>query len=309
MSRVGATMGHPKGVQAMRVEYLFPLLLASLVAVSSCGGASIANGSSERQTVRGETVEMWVTSDGEPLPIFNVDGLNYLLGQRGQQYDIWLTNRTDERLEAVVSVDGRDVITGREADYVEDRGYILYPGEELQIEGFRTSLDSVAAFEFSDVSDSYAARMGDASNVGVIGIALFEEAERGEPVPIAGGGEYEGDDEHYPPPSAAPSAEAKAAPSAGASADIAMEEESQGLGTKYGDQVGSEAEIVPFKRKDPDRPLELIGLYYDDRRGLEAKGVEFPDDMKYHALDPDGPNPFPGSRDDGDYAPPPPPVY
>jgi len=291
----------------MRVEYLFPLLLAGLMLLSSCGGASIAGGSSESQTVRGETVEVWITSDGESLPIFYVDGLHYLLGQRGVPYEIWLVNRTDARLEAVVSVDGRDVITGRRADYQSDRGYILYPGEELQIEGFRTSLDSVAAFEFADVSESYAARMGDPSNVGVIGVALFEEDERGEPVPIAGG--EASDDEYYPPPSSQPSPKAKAAPGAGAAADMAMEEEAQGLGTKYGDQVGSQAEIVPFKRKDQDRPLELIGLYYDDRRGLEAKGVEFPDDMRYHSLDPDGPNPFPGSPSDRDFAPPPPPVY
>jgi len=308
MSRVGATMSHPKGVIDMRVAYLFPLLTAGLIAVS-CGGAQGGNGSSERQTLRGETAEVWVTSDGEPLPIFYVDGLHYLLGRRGQPYEIWLTNRTDARLEAVVSVDGRDVVSGREADYTQDRGYILYPGEELRIEGFRTSLDSVAAFEFSEVSDSYAARMGDASNVGVIGVALFEEDERGQPAPIAGGERYEQDDERYPPPAASPSSQAKAAPGAGGAADMAMEEESQGLGTKYGDQVGSQAEIVPFKRKDPERPIELIGLYYDDRRGLEAKGVEFPDDGRYNTLDPDGPNPFPGAPGDRDFAPPPPPVY
>jgi hypothetical protein len=294
----------------MRVDYLFPLLLACLALVTSCGGAKVADGgggsSSERQTVRGETVELWVTSGGEPLPIFDVDGLHYLLGRRGQPYEIWLSNRTDARLEAVVSVDGRDVISGRSADYREDRGYILYPGEELQIEGFRTSLDSVAEFEFSEVEDSYAARMGDASNVGVIGVALFDEAERSEPAPIAGGEPYDRDDERYPPP-AAPSAKA-AAPGAGADSEIAMEEESQGLGTKYGDQVGSQAEIVPFKRNDPDHPTEVIGLYYDDRRGLKAKGVEFPDD-DYTALDPDGPDPFPGSPSDRDFAPSPPPVY
>jgi hypothetical protein len=301
----------------MRVDYLFLPLLASLALAVSCGGAKVADGgggrgrggsSSDGQTVRGETVEMWVTSGGEPLSIFDVDGLHYLLGRRGQPYEIWLSNRTDARLEAVVSVDGRDVISGRSADYREDRGYILYPGEELQIEGFRTSLDSVAAFEFSEVEDSYAARMGDASNVGVIGVALFDEAERAEPAPIAGGEPYDRDDERYPPPRAAPSAKG-AAPGAAADSAIAMEEESQGLGTRYGDQVGSQAEIVPFKRKDPDQPVEVIGLYYDDRRGLRAKGVDLPDDDDYTTLDPDGPNPFPGSPSDRDFAPPPPPVY
>jgi hypothetical protein len=294
-----------------------PLILtfvASVLVVAACGGAQNGNGpikgTSDGQTVRGKTADVWVTSRGEPLPMFYHDGQHYLLGRRGEPYEIWLSNRTEQRLEAVVSVDGRDVISGREADYQQDRGYILYPGEELQIEGFRTSLDSVAAFEFSDIEDSYAARMGDAANVGVIGVALFEEAERSTPAPIAGGGEYEtSDDRDYPRPEAQPSAKSAAPPSAGADSAIAMEEAEQGLGTKYGDQVGSEAEVVPFKRLDPDRPSEVIGLYYDDYHGLKARGIDLPDDGRFGALDPDGPDPFPGTPRDQDYAPPPPPVY
>ena len=54
------------------------------------------------------------------------------------------------------------------------RGYLVDPGATLEIEGFRTSSDSVAAFKFSSVSNSYAnMRHGDTRNVGVIGIAVF----------------------------------------------------------------------------------------------------------------------------------------
>jgi hypothetical protein len=251
-------------------------------------------------------VDLWVTTGDEPLPIYHVDGREYLLGRHGERYEIWLTNRTDSRIEAVVSVDGRDVVSGREGDYLEDRGYIIAPGEELRIAGFRKSLSGVAAFEFADVSESYAARMGDASNVGIIGVAVFDEGEREEPVPIAGGDDYE----HRERPAASPSAGGGAYPAAQKAAGAPIETEDAdepGLGTKYGDDIGSEAEIVPFKRRDPDRPLEVIGLYYEDRRGLERLGVVFEDSAG--AIDPGGPNPFPGSPRDGSFAPPPPPVY
>lgn len=42
-------------------------------------------------------------------------------------------------------------------------------------DGWRTSLDEVAAFRITSPAESYAAGKGDASNVGVIGVAIFEE--------------------------------------------------------------------------------------------------------------------------------------
>ena len=56
------------------------------------------------------------------------------------------------------------------------RGYIVNPGITLEIDGFRTSNSTVAAFKFSSVSNSYAnLRHGDTRNVGVLGIAVFTQ--------------------------------------------------------------------------------------------------------------------------------------
>ena len=40
------------------------------------------------------------------------------------------------------------------------------------------SLDEIAAFRFSSLSDSYSARLGTPGNVGVIGLAAFTEKAR-----------------------------------------------------------------------------------------------------------------------------------
>lgn len=75
----------------------------------------------------------------------------------------------------MLSVDGLDVMDGRRASYSK-RGYILSPGESLTVDGFRTSTSTVAAFRFSSVSRSYAAlRHDDTANIGVVGLAVFEE--------------------------------------------------------------------------------------------------------------------------------------
>ena len=54
-------------------------------------------------------------------------------------------------------------------------GYVLDPWGFTSIAGWRKSLDRVAAFYFTSLPDSYAARTGRPDNVGVIGLALFRE--------------------------------------------------------------------------------------------------------------------------------------
>lgn len=113
---------------------------------------------------------------GNALPGFEAPGRAYVVGQAGQRYDIRIVNHTDGRYEVVTSVDGLDVIDGRPGSFGK-RGYIVQPRGTLTIDGFRTSDDSVAAFRFGAVRDSYASRTGDDRNVGVIGFGFF--AERG----------------------------------------------------------------------------------------------------------------------------------
>lgn len=117
-----------------------------------------------------------VDEAGAPLPAYNVNGRSYVVGEPGRRYAIRLENRSPWRFEAVVSVDGLDVVDGREAS-MERRGYLLHPGQVVTIEGFRTSTTQVAAFRFGAVGTSYAAQTtGSARNVGVVGVALFAEA-------------------------------------------------------------------------------------------------------------------------------------
>ncbi len=263
---------------------------------SGCG-AGLHNGTPRQRQVRINSGEIWIVSKGEARPIYQLDDRFYLLGEKGAPYAICLHNRLERRLEAVVAVDGRDVISGRVADYQTDRGYVLLPDEEICIEGFRRSLDQVAAFEFSEVAQSYAALRGDARNVGVIGVALFEEVDAPPTtVSIAAPG---GDVAREAPAKAPTAYESEDA--AGAVAQP-LEQQRSGLGTRYGDHVDSAAEIVPFVRRDAQRPQEVVALYYDDRQGLEQRGIVIDD----RSADP-SPDPFPGVEANAgqEFAPPP----
>lgn len=279
------------------MKAFFLILWTAPILLAGCGGA-YHSGTPRTTDLQGPIADVWISSSGRALPIFHLDGHNYLLGEEGDRYAVCLKNHIDTRVEAVVSVDGRDVVMGRIADYKQDRGYVLLPGEEVCIEGFRRSLKEVAAFEFTRPDESYAARMGDAGNVGVIGIALFEELYApSPPVAIASDEPMVMGDVGDAKGSATPL-------SSDHSARANRQNEAEaGLGTGYGSAVSSDAEIVPFVRSDAEHPQELLVLYYNNREGLERIGVVFSDDSD----DASKPNPFPGSSSgDGEFAPPPP---
>ena len=115
-----------------------------------------------------------IRGDGETLPTYAFRDRFYVQGNADDRYVIRITNPTGRRIEAVVSVDGLDVIDGEGGD-LRKRGYVVPPYGETRIEGFRTSQADVATFRFSSVSGSYAGQKGKARNVGVIAVALFEE--------------------------------------------------------------------------------------------------------------------------------------
>ena len=109
---------------------------------------------------------------GHPLPAFFAGGRTYAVGEAGQRYSVVVTNDSGVRVEAVASVDGLDVLDGKEASFGK-RGYLVPAGGNLEIDGFRQTSDHVAAFRFGSVRDSYAARTGSDRNVGVVGVAIF----------------------------------------------------------------------------------------------------------------------------------------
>jgi hypothetical protein len=112
---------------------------------------------------------------GRFLSGFEAGGKKFMIGAAGERYSIVIQNHAPARLEVVVSVDGLDVLDGQEASFAK-RGYIIGPQSSIEIDGFRQSTETVAAFRFGSVKDSYAEKKhGNGRNVGVIGVAVFNE--------------------------------------------------------------------------------------------------------------------------------------
>jgi len=223
------------------------------------------------------------TPDGGWLAPVHHRGRDWIEGIPGHRYSVRLTNSTGGRVLVVLSVDGVNAVTGQTA-HPSQAGYVLEPWESAEINGWRKSLDDVTQFVFTDLPDSYAARTGRPDEVGVIGIAVFEEAR---PVPY----------EPYrrSPPiareGAAPST--AAAPTAAEARSMDRDEAAaaQTLGTGHGEREWAPASRTGFVRATRS-PAQVVQLRYDDYDTLVARGV-LPRHRAYpwHGGEPDA---FPG---------------
>lgn len=164
-----------------RAEHQRPFALATLfyndregVRAMARESARFDHGDSGFSVMDGAVTVRLLDENGRPLPSFEVASRDYVVGEHGEAYSIEVRNHTNDRIEAVATVDGLDVVDGEEGSFMK-RGYVIGPFDSVRIDGFRRSTDTVAAFRFGSVRDSYAGRKGKARNVGVIGVALFHE--------------------------------------------------------------------------------------------------------------------------------------
>ncbi len=256
-------------------------LIAAFAALLAAGTAAVRAGA---------LVDLAVVNraTGEQIPFHTHRGRLYVAGTPGAKYSLLLNNKTGARVLTVVSVDGVNVITGDTAAPAQS-GYVLGPWGSVGVDGWRKSMSEVAAFVFTALPESYAARTGRPGNVGVIGVAVFREyqpprppALLQRPAPFSGPG-ARGDEARE---SAGDSA-ASASPPAGALSRIAPKPEEK-LGTGHGEREASEARWTDFRRESA-YPAELVSIYYDSRANLIARGIIPPAPRAE-------PNPFPGFR-------------
>lgn len=131
-----------------------------------------------------------VVVDGTPLPEITKDGNTFIAAPRGSEYQLRILKPSSHRrVEAVITVDGLNIITGKPGS-VNDRGYIISDRVNL-FSGFRLDKHAVAKFQFTESGTSYADSKGSGQNNGIIACVLFSEAvpyRRSAPVILRAGG-------------------------------------------------------------------------------------------------------------------------
>ena len=241
---------------------------ATLIALSLLAAAAPA-------VHAGALVDVGVEVGGSPVPLYgSVDGSGrlYFEAREGCNYGLRLSNRTGERLGALVVVDGLNVISGEREEFGRrppGRMYVLAPWEDVEIRGWRTSLDQVRRFTFVDERASYAARAGKANrHIGWVEVAVYRDQAalnlaRERDYGASGG--VVGDE----------AGRAEAPPAPAARADRAEEKSAQAAGSYPGTGWGAAAyDPATEVRFDATRdPVERSVLRYEYASALRALGV------------------------------------
>jgi hypothetical protein len=218
-----------------------PDLVCLLFLIALTGGC-------KAEGIRGSLADLNIIDrdSGEVLHPYVHHGEYWVAGRPGARYAVQVRNHLDERLLVVMSVDGVNVVSGETAAW-DQTGYVFHPSEQYQVTGWRKSDTEIAAFTFTDSSNSHAERTGRPANVGVIGVAVFRERA---PVAVPA---------YVAPP-----------PSFDAAAPAAVRESK--LGTGHGEREYSYIGHTEFLRMQPN-PNEILSIHYDSRANLIAMGI------------------------------------
>ena len=231
------------------------------------------------------SIDIVSRAEGRTLPVYKQDGRQWIVGTPGQEYGIRVCNTTGERVLAVMSVDGVNIVSGETASPSQS-GYVLSANECYEIDGWRKSNSTTAAFYFTELPDAYATRTGRPDNVGVIGVAFFREKQRvvgkdapkiagtpppepvarqdaGAPAARAMAGEARANDTARARGEAAAASEAVPAPAPAPMAKI---------GTGHGRYEQSYVQNTRFERESA-APNLTLAINYDRRENLVAMGI------------------------------------
>ncbi|OGE19824.1 hypothetical protein A3A14_02000 [Candidatus Daviesbacteria bacterium RIFCSPLOWO2_01_FULL_43_38] len=198
-------------------------------------------------------------------------GKTYIEAKMGQRFAVEVRNLTAGPIEVVMAVDGLDIQDGKIAS-LGKAGFVIGWYKDHLFEGFRMPQQDVAEFRFGALDASYATLMDTPNNIGVIGIAVFQEKERfhfreSEPDVLD-----ELLDSFVPISTPTPTVE----PTRTLTPDMLIGARPDGLGTMAGERRRERVAPTSFERLTL-LPAAEITLRYRDRAILESLGIRVVD--------------------------------
>ncbi|MBL8994015.1 MAG: hypothetical protein JNM63_11790 [Spirochaetia bacterium] len=234
----------------MNGHFFEKALIGALLASMSTASAVdfVGNAASiELRTDGGKTLPLY------PLSQSGVKIKSYAEALKGEKYKIVIHNRLNRRIGVVLAVDGRNIISGKKSWLKPNEGmYVQEPFQTCEYEGWRTSMEQVNRFYFTQAEDSYAAAFKDESAMGVIAAAIYPEVIRQKEIRKLSGAPSANSRGESEKSSRSASAEARA-------------------GTGYGPEAYSPVTYVSFEAEQT--AVETIFLKYEWRSTLVKLGV------------------------------------
>src|SRR5215212_4836169 len=148
--------------------------LSILVSLAPAGRA----GAQDRRVIRPEygRFDVEVVVEGYPLEAIYGRGRRYVEAHEGSEYELVVRNPLPVRVAVALSVDGLNTIDARRASAWDSSKWVIEPYGTARIKGWQTSSTSARRFYFTTERDSYAAKLGRASDLGVITAVFYRES-------------------------------------------------------------------------------------------------------------------------------------
>lgn len=161
------------------------ILGAALLAVPFLTSLTTAQDSAqERVIVRRSPYpkfELEVLVDGRPLSQYYSGSERYVEAWDGAEYELRLRNPLPDRVAVALSVDGLNTIDADRVSAWNGSKWVIEPYQTITISGWQKDTDQARRFYFTHERDSYAARLGQKRDIGLITAVFYRERSR--PVP------------------------------------------------------------------------------------------------------------------------------
>jgi hypothetical protein len=126
-------------------------------------------------TENGFSVDVLV--DGRPLTEYAASGRRYVEALENAEYEVRVHNPTGSRVAVALAVDGLNSIDARHTSAWDAHKWVIEPYGTISVRGWQMSGESARRFYFTTERDSYAAKLGQASNLGLITAVFFRERQ------------------------------------------------------------------------------------------------------------------------------------
>jgi hypothetical protein len=137
----------------------------------------------------GFSVEVLI--DGMPATEYAARGRRYIEALENAEYELRIHNPSASRVAVALSVDGLNTIDARHTSAWDAHKWVIDAYGTINVRGWQMSSENARRFYFTTERDSYAAKLGQAANLGLISAVFFRErgpyrilpVTRGEPRP------------------------------------------------------------------------------------------------------------------------------
>lgn len=169
--------------KALVLLFLFGASMFSITMFASSSKTAWANvgapakmaAPTEPTVINAQGFDIEVLINGIPLPEYYARGRQYVEAFEREEYELRVRNPLGVRVAVALSVDGLNTIDARRTSASSASKWVIEPYGTITISGWQMSSERARRFYFTTERDSYGAKLGQTSNLGVISAVFFRE--------------------------------------------------------------------------------------------------------------------------------------